>query len=223
MRLTRLLWADLKFLWRYGFGGLYALFTLLYLLLLSAVPASVRVSVCTLLIFSDPAVMGLFFMGALLLLERSQRVLPALAASPAAPWEYALSKALSLALVGTLVGGILAVFGAAGHLLSTLCAVLLGALFFSFAGLIAAFYSSSLNQFLLLTVAAELLLCVPGMLSVFGWLPRWLFWHPGALIVAGMGGDIPAILLLLPWCALAFWLAARTAGCKMTDLGGVKL
>lgn len=223
MRLPRLLWADLKFLWRYGFGGLYALFTLLYLLLLAALPAGVRGTVCALLIFSDPAIMGLFFMGALLLLERSQRVLPALAVSPAAPWEYALSKALSLALVGTLVGGILAVFGGTGHLLATLCAVLLGALLFSFVGLIAAFYSGSLNQFLLLTVGAELLLCVPGMLSVFGWLPRWLFWHPGALVLAGMSGDSLALLLLIPWCALAFWLAERTAGCKMTDLGGVRL
>lgn len=223
MRLPRLLLADLRFLWRYGFGGLYALFTLLYLLLLAAVPAGVRETAGTLLIFSDPAVMGLFFMGALLLLERSQRVLPAMAVSPAAPWEYALSKALSLALVGTAVGGVLAFFSGGGHLLHTLCAVALGALFFSFVGLIAAFYSGSLNQFLLLSVGAELLLCVPGVLLVFGWLPRWLFWHPGALVVAGMGGDALALLLLLPWCILAFWLAARTAAQKMVDLGGVKL
>lgn len=223
MRLPRLLLADLHFLWRYGFGGLYALFTLLYLLLLSAVPIGAKETVGTLLIFSDPAVMGLFFMGALLLLERSQRVLPALAVSPAAPWEYTLSKALSLALVGTAVGGILAVFSGGGHLLYTLCAVLLGALFFSFVGLIAAFHSGSLNQFLLLSVAAELLLCVPGILLAFGWLPRWLFWHPGTLVVAGMGGDISALILLLPWCALAFWLAERTAKRKMVDLGGIKL
>lgn len=223
MTLPALLKADLKFLWRYGFGALYALFTALYVLLLSALPESVRGTACTLLIFSDPAVMGLFFMGALLLLERSQRVLPAIAVSPAAPWEYALSKALSLTLVGTAVGGVLAVVGGGGKLLYTLCAVLLGALFFSLMGLVAAFYSGSLNQFLMLSVAAELLLCVPGVLLVFGWLPRWLSWHPGALVVAGMGGDALALLLLLPWCGAAFWLAERTAKRKLVDLGGVKL
>lgn len=55
--------------------------------------------------------MGLFFMGAIVLLEKSQRVNCALAVSPARDCEYMLAKLFSLAVIGLLVGGILAIAG----------------------------------------------------------------------------------------------------------------
>ena len=223
MRLLALLRADLRFLVRYGFLALYALFTALYLLVLGACPPSIRETVRVFLIFTDPAAMGLFFMGALLLLERSQRVLPALAASPAAPWQYVCSKALSLALVGTLVGAVLSVPGPGELLLPRVLTLLPGAFFFSLLGMTAAFYSGSLNVFILLSAGMELLFCLPGLLAFFDLLPGWLLWLPGALVMEGLRGAWAAALLLLPWAGAALVLAERIAGRKMTELGGIKL
>ena len=223
MRLTALLRADLKFLVRYDFLALYALFCLLYLLILAACPAGLRETVCTFLVFTDPAAMGLFFMGALLLLEKSQRVLPALAVSPAPAWAYVCSKALAFALAGTLVGAVLSVFSPAEVLAPRLLTLLTGGFFFSLLGMTAGLHSGSLNRFILLSTALEVLFCLPGLLGLLGMLPGWLSWHPGALIAAGLRGNPAAPLLLLPWVAAAFALTARTAGRRLTDMGGVRL
>lgn len=55
------------------------------------------------LIFSDPAAMGLFFMGAIVMLEQS------FAVSPLKVWEYVGSKVLSLSMIGLLVAGLVGV------------------------------------------------------------------------------------------------------------------
>ncbi|MFR1297115.1 MAG: hypothetical protein ACLSBH_17740 [Coprobacillus cateniformis] len=45
-------------------------------------PETWQETVASLMIYSDPAAMGLFFMGAIVLFEKSQRVLNSLAVSP---------------------------------------------------------------------------------------------------------------------------------------------
>ena len=62
MRLLRLLAGDIRFQAVYGFWFLYSILTLLYLLLLSVLPGEWREAAAAVLIFSDPAAMGLFFM-----------------------------------------------------------------------------------------------------------------------------------------------------------------
>jgi fluoroquinolone transport system permease protein len=48
--------------------------------------------------------MGLYFMGAIVLFEKGERVLDSLAVSPAGAGMYALSKLLSIALISTAAG-----------------------------------------------------------------------------------------------------------------------
>lgn len=110
-----------------------------------------------LLVFTDPAAVGLYFMGALLLLEKSQRVLPALAVDPVAPWQYVCSKTLDLSLARTLVGAALCLSGPGKLLAARILTLLPGAFFFSLAGMTAAFYSGSLNKFLLLSTGRRIL------------------------------------------------------------------
>jgi fluoroquinolone transport system permease protein len=56
------------------------------------------------MIFSDPAAMGLYFMGAIVLFEKSERVLSAIAVSPVKPREYVLSKLCSIGIVSAAAG-----------------------------------------------------------------------------------------------------------------------
>ena len=52
------------------FYFLYTVLTVLYAVVLLAMPESWQEKVAPILIFSDPAAMGLFFMGAIILLEK---------------------------------------------------------------------------------------------------------------------------------------------------------
>jgi hypothetical protein len=103
MRMKNLIKGDIGFQFKYGFYFVYAVFTLFYILLLLVIPTNIRKEVGTLLIYTDPAAMGLFFMGAIVLLEKSLRVLNSIAVSPVKVVEYIWSKAISLGIIATAV------------------------------------------------------------------------------------------------------------------------
>lgn len=203
MRLWKLTAADLRFQRKYGFYILYAIFTAVYLLVLSAVPVGVRRTVATVMIYTDPAAMGLFFMGAIILLEKSQRVDRALSISPARTWEYMLAKLFSLSAIGLAVSLILALAGGISNIPLCLAATFLSSVLCSACGLIAAQHSGTLNQFILLSVPFELILCLPPVLLLFGYESPCLMLHPGIAAVWLMYGDAPNALLCL--LSLVLW------------------
>ena len=74
MRLGRLIRGDIHFQWKYGFYFIYFILTLLYVCAIAALPEHWKKDIAAIMIYSDPAAMGLFFMGAIVLLEKSQKV-----------------------------------------------------------------------------------------------------------------------------------------------------
>lgn len=204
MRLRRLILGDICFQFRHGFYYIYAILSILYLVILRQLPAEFRQPGQTLLIFTDPAVMGLFFMGAIILLEKAQHVRESLAVSPVKLTEYLLAKAVSLALIGTIAAFMILLFTDLSDGLVKLAAVFLGSLFFSLVGLSAAFYSDSLNEFLVKSAGLQILLIVPPILRLFGWQPFWFFWHPGTIIIRGIAGEAAALPGILFWFLFAY-------------------
>ena len=87
--------------------------------------------------------------GEIILLEKSQRVLNSLAVSPVKVSEYILSKVLSLGLISTVVGIILAVVAGSENILLVALGTFLGSALISLLGLILASKINSLNQFIL--------------------------------------------------------------------------
>lgn len=71
MRFKNLLLWDMKFQRRYGFYLLYGSLTAIYVVLLFSMPQSWKENTAVILIYSDLAAMGLFFMGAIILLKKS--------------------------------------------------------------------------------------------------------------------------------------------------------
>jgi fluoroquinolone transport system permease protein len=63
MRERALLIGDIRFQFRYGFYYLYLVFAILYSGLLLALPDGWRERIALVMIFTDPAAMGLYFMG----------------------------------------------------------------------------------------------------------------------------------------------------------------
>lgn len=199
--------ADIRFQFRYGFYALYAFLSVLYTVLIRILPGSVRSILRELMVFSDPAALGLFFMGAILLFEKGERVHPSLSVSPAHPLEYCTAKTASLSLV-SLLAGLLIIVASGGSLsLWTIAALLLSSAFFSLVGLYIGSFAKTLNGYLMFTVPAELLLFVPALLWYFDVLGDWMLLHPGAAALNLLRSQprfaVLSLLSLLVWLALA--------------------
>lgn len=178
MRLGNLILWDIKFQIKYGFYMLYGILTVLYLVALFALPETWRENAVTILIFSDPATMGLFFMGAIILLEKSQQMPSAFAVSPLSAFEYIIAKVASLCAISLVVATILAFFVTADNLLGTLLGTLLSSIIFTLIGIIIATKITSLNQFILWTVPIELIGFVPAILHLFKLSPIAMRFYP---------------------------------------------
>ena len=179
------------------------------------------------MIFTDPAAMGLFFMGAIVLFEKNERVLDSIAISPVTPAEYVVSKLVSIGLIATLAAAVIGVAaGVTVRPLLFIVSVFLCSCLFSAMSLIAACKIKSLNQFLLAVVPFEILTVVPAMLWMF-WLRGdvWLL-HPGVsmLMLCSGHGSVPlALLSLLIWTVLLGFFAIKAVRRMLLSVGGITL
>lgn len=226
MRLKKLFFWDVRFQGRYGFYFLYGFLTVLYLILLLSLPGTWKTTAASILIFSDPAAMGLFFMGAIVLLEKSQRVTSYFAISPLRTFEYVLSKVLSLSLIGVLVAAVLAVAAGCKAYVQILTGTFLSSVLFTLMGLIIATKIRSLNQFLIATVPIEMITFVPAILHLAGILPDFCRFYPANVcmdLVAGREFSGIGLILTVALVVLLFWAADRCVRKMWQEQGGVKL
>jgi fluoroquinolone transport system permease protein len=216
----------MRFQLKYGFYFLYALFAVVYVTLLLIFPEAWREKAASMMIYSDPAALGLFFMGAVVLLEKSERVLNALAVSPVTTIEYILSKVLSLALISVLVSLVLAVVADSGNIPMLLLSVALTSGIFTLLGLIIATKTSSLNGYLIATVPLEVLCFVPPLIYLF-YPANILRFYPLSSSMALITGSTHStgydVIILLIVFALLFVLAHGATEKIWKMLGGVKL
>jgi fluoroquinolone transport system permease protein len=227
MRIRNLILGDVKFQYKYGFYFVYAVFTLLYVCLIYAVPSKWKGDASAIMIFSDPAAMGLFFMGAIVLLEKSQRVIDSIAVSPVKVSEYIMSKVLSLGIISTVVGCLIALTAGTANLMITMLGTFLGSILFSLAGLMAAAKITSLNQFLLVTVPIEIVCFLPPMAYMFGYNKTFLLLHPGCIIILLIHGNsinlLPLLILLCLWIGILYYFTYGIIMKMFREAGGMKL
>ncbi len=189
-RLLALTGADIRFQFRYGFYTLYLFISFFYVVVLRLLPQSWRESGRYLIVYSDPAALGLFFMGALLLYEKSGRVHPALAVSPCTPFEYLGAKILSLALVSLASAIGIQLFSGGGLSVFFCIGVVLASALLTLTGICLGSAITTLNSFLIITIPAELVLMVPPAIWLFSGRPPALLFHPGVLVFALMSGSL---------------------------------
>lgn len=228
MRLVRLILGDFYFQMKYGIILLYCIITLFYLTVLGVVPQEAKITTAVILVFTDPAAMGLFFMGAVVLLEKSQRVNCSLAVSPMKTSEYLIAKTITFLVTGTVVGGILSIFAGINKLSLSVLGIALSSALFSLCGLIVAVKVNTLNQFLIATVPVEILVVVPALLSLFNILhsPLWIL-HPGiaaiTLIRYSSAFWYLCVISLLFWIGIVFIISKKVTTLFFAQMGGVKL
>ena len=227
MRLKNLVIGEFFFLWKYGIIVLYAIFTVFYLCLLGAIPVSVRETAATILIFTDPAAMGLFFMGAVVLFEKSQRVESSLGVSPVKISEYVVAKIVPMMLIGCAVATVLCAFS---YTYTSVCliGVALSSILFSLCGLAVGSNIRSLNGFMIATLPFEIILCVPAVLYQFGVIESsvWIV-HPGVAAIYLIGGQMEvwymAALSILIWILPIYILCKKAVNKSFVSMGGAKL
>lgn len=226
MRLCSLVLWDIRFEAKYGFYFLYAVLTVIYTIVLFAVPESWKEKTAAILIFSDPASMGLFFMGAIVLLEKSQHTPCALAVSPVHPMEYIIAKVCSLSAVSLVVAAILALAADVDHLYIVLFGTVISSAVFTLLGIIVATKIISLNQFILWTIPIEIVCFVPAILHLFKFTPAWLRYYPVNVCMEMVSGHAPSaigIFMVMALIAVLFVLSKYCILKMWNSTGGVKL
>ena len=226
MRFKNLLLWDMKFQVRYGFYLLYGILTAFYVVLLLSLPRSWKENAAAMLIYSDPAAIGLFFMGAIILLEKSQRVTSFFSVSPIRVIEYVCSKVLSLSLIALLVAAVLAAVANHRSLLPVLSGTFLSSVLFTLSGMIIATKITSLNQFILATVPVEIIAFVPAILHLFHITPGFLRNYPGNVcmdLIAGRAFSGTGLILTMLLIVILFLAAFKCVWKMWQTEGGVKI
>ena len=188
MRLLTMLRYDLLFQFRHGFYYAYGIVCLLYLVLFHFLPQPIRGDAVTLSVFTDTSVLGFFFVGGIILLERTQGVHNWLHITPLSVHGMVVSKTLSLTVLAFLASSVLYFGGGAvppffGY---TVCGILGGAILFTLLGIALATRVRTINGFFLLSLPMSLLAVAP-VLSYFSIVA------PGISLITPAGG---ALLLL---------------------------
>ncbi len=226
MRLRSLFLLDMRFQAKYGFYFLYAILTVIYTIILFALPENWREKAAAILIFSDPASMGLCFMGAIVLLEKSQHTPCAFAVSPVRPMEYVIAKISSLSSISLVVSAILALVASVDRLHIVLFGTVISSVIFTLLAIIIATKIISLNQFILWTVPIEVVCFVPAILHLFKITPAWLRYYPINVCMKMVSGHAPSAIGIFIVIALIVILFIFSKNCVLkmwSSMGGVKL
>lgn len=225
MRIKALLREDIRLQIRHGFYALYFILTIFYILLLAAVPAAWKEMVAAMSIFFDPATMGLFFMGAMMLFERNQHIHQTLSVTPVSPGEYICAKLVSFGFISLLVAAVLAVFSAL-PLFSVLAGTLMASFLFTLLGIIAASHIKSLNQFLLVSVPLECVCYVPLLAYLFDCMTEVLSLFPTSVcmdLILHKPVSLIGIAITIGCLLLLFAVAQRSLETMWKKEEGAKL
>lgn len=218
---------DLRLAWRQGFWLAYALVCLSYVLVLQLFDSGsagdgLRGLLIKLVVFSDPSVLGFFFIGGLMLLERSEGTLYGGFASPLRVEEWMLAKLGSLTLLAVVASFAIALPLCGEHVrpLWLLAAIVPTSTCFVLVGIVAGTRFSTVNRYLLGGGTLSMPLLLPMLAPLGIWdTPAFELLPSGAaltLLDVGLGQARPqawpivlALVVLGLW-NLLFWQWART-------------
>lgn len=164
--------------------------------------------VLTLLIFNDPAIIGLFFAGLTILVEKNTQVITALFVTPVNHHIYILSRVLALSIVGLgcALGMAVSVMGINFDLLRFSFGVFGTCLIFSLSGVIVVCHAEEFLIFLLKMIPVLLVFSLP-MLNYYevtdiAWLRLFPIQGGLDLIVT----SYPSSSISFPWFSVALQL-----------------
>jgi len=177
IRLLKSVRGDIFLQVKYGFYLVYAIITLVYIILLRQLPDKILKTVLPVIIFSDPGVLGFYFISGLVLLEKGEGVLEFLIATPLRTKEYLMSKMISLTVISLTTSLIIVIFayGLEINFPVFITGIILTSFFFILIGFIAVSKFPTINQYMLSSIIYTTILCLP-FLDYFGLYKSKLFY-----------------------------------------------
>lgn len=168
---------DISIQLRSGYWTVYGIIGLIYILILVNLPVNIRDDVAIFLIFSDTSVLGLIFVGALVLLEKQQGVLQSLSVTPLKLTDYLFSKVLSLTILSAIISSMVWIIplGSFQGYALLIAGVVLSSVVFTMFGIGFAAGAESFNQFLARVFLGSMIFTLPV-------IPMFLFPETGWLV-----------------------------------------
>lgn len=233
MRYLTALVNDIRYQVKYGFHFLYAFISVIYVVILLICPSEYRKIVASVIILTDPAMLGAFFIGGIWLLEKGEGLHSFWVISPLKPAEYVLSKAVSLAIISTLAANAIAFAGLRENVNYLLLSfgIFIGAMTFTLIGLLLASYACSVNHYMLIATLPLTVLLTPPIIAAFSISVPLLDLTPGMalwrIISHSIGlSDMASIwpfIFLLTWFSVGVVLASKRIPIAMQMEGGEKV
>ncbi len=220
MRTLSAILYDIKFQIRHGFYYAYALVSVLYIVFLRVMPVDTREYLSIIILLTDPTILGFFFIGGIVLLEKDQNIFASLFVTPMKVEEYITAKLVSLTMLALLSSAVIAFFSTPGSFdpLLLLVSVVPSSVFFTLAGLALAVRVKSINGYIM----ASPFLLTPFILPLFGFMKLFnspiYYLLPGyssVQLLAGAYNGISfadalySIILITVWNVLAYVWAGR--------------
>ncbi len=161
--MKELLKKDITLQWRQGFWLIYFVVSAIYILVLLNVPMEKRMMVSLILILTDTTILGVLFVGALVLLEKQQAIIHSLFVTPLSPATYIWSKTLSLSLIALCMSILIwiPVWQLPAYALVLLPVICVTAATFVLLGLGIAAGVNSINAYFGQQILFSMLICLP--------------------------------------------------------------
>jgi fluoroquinolone transport system permease protein len=196
---------EFTLLYRYKIIHISILSVVLYFLTTQAIESlQGQTQVHSVLLFFDPALIGIMFLGALVLFEKSENVLQALVITPMKTNDYLLSKMISLTILALISASIFMALmnifqGVSFNLFYLFSGIILTSVMLILLGFLLISGVNSINGYLLGMMISFLGLTFPPLLKLFGLFdsPIFYIWPTMASFILFDGVFNPANLE--PW------------------------
>ena len=208
-RILNAIKADIIFQWKQGFYLIYIIISLIYIVLLNQFSNEIVKLILPLAIYSDPSVLGMFFIGGIVLLEKEQGILMLLKVTPLRMSEYIISKVISLAIISVFSSILISFFSYKQYVnyVFLITGVILSSTFFILFGLIIITKSKNINEYIFKMVPYSLIILLPCLSLIIKDIKYIFYLFPsvaGIRLILGAYNNIGYFEVILQSAALIF-------------------
>jgi fluoroquinolone transport system permease protein len=222
---------EFTLIYRYKLIHLAILSVVMYYLSLKIMPDIDIAEFHALFLFFDPVLIGIMFVGAMVLFEKTENTLQALTITPMQTYNYFLSKIISLTTL-SVIAGLLFIIPSHGidfNWFNFFSGIILSAVFMILLGFILVSRCNSVNEYLMMMMFSFVALFLPPMFDLFKFYesPIFYLWPSQASFIL-FGGVFEEVTLtdtvyavgyLIFWIGLCFYLSKK-AYYKYIIMGG---
>ncbi|MDF2613419.1 MAG: hypothetical protein K0S71_1205 [Clostridia bacterium] len=215
---------EMKLQIKNGLYAIYIVVNLIYLFLLGYVPNNFKDFVLSIIIFSDPTMLGMIFIGAFILLEKISGVTGGIAVSPLGAGNYVKGKVLAMLFI-SLATSLILVIGIKGinfNLWGLIFTIVISSMLFTMIGILIAIYTKTVNQYLMTVMGISIVTMLP-LLSYFKFIslplaefnPSYQAFLLIEKTIAGEKIGYLSIGIILGWLAVIYGITVQQVNRKL--------